>query len=297
MPYIFLTISIFLLVIASAYIFYIFYRSNHIHYFHYKSNKTITYIVLLLSIVQLLSALIEKFTDGIEVTTSSLDNIAASVITGITASGFLFMLTYIQTQKEEKNNLELLLKKVAEFNIITKKIKYLLNKTSQNREIKYNISLFKNEIATAYQIASACKPSFIPIIAVADSFIQRLEATNPASITESTFKDIDLLHSFLYSNNQHITKIHYDIPKYKDIKDINETYKNIYEDIYKTEIYRKTNDFQKFPSLDRTYAVIHPKSCYPTGATSGRQVKPLKVIRGGGKRRRKVDSPPASDIL
>lgn len=235
MPYTFLTISIFLLFIASAYIFYIFHRSRHIYYFHYKSNEIITYIVLLLSIVQILSALIEKFTGVTEVKTSTLDSIAASIITGITASGFLFMLTYIQTQKEEKNNLKLLLKKIAKCHIITSKIRNISNKiskneTSKNKEIKHHILLFKQEIATAYQIASACKASFIPVIAVADSFIQKLEATNPANITESTFKDIDALHSFLYSNNPHITKL-YDIPAYKDIKDINKTYKNIYENI------------------------------------------------------------------
>lgn len=217
------------------------------------------------------------------------ESISLSITTGIIASAFIFMLTYMQTQEEEKYNLKLLLKKIARCNFLAQKIKELPHDIKKQEELNEKITLLKQEVSTAYQIASTCKTSFIPIIAVADSFIQQLEATNPASITESTFKDIDALHSFLYSNNPHITKIYYDIPAYKDIKYINKTYKNIYEDIYKTEIDRKTYDFQKFPSLDRTYAVTLPRSCYPTGATGERQVKPRKVIRGGGKRRRKVD--------
>lgn len=251
-------------------------RSYHIYYFHYKSNSIITIFIAFLSAPIIISyTLIEQIAKITEIKIDTLDNIVISIATGLLASGVLFMLTYIQTEKEDKNNLNLLLKKIARCHIITSKIKKLSNKTSKNNEIRHHILLFKQEIATAYQIASACKASFIPVIAIADNFIQKLEATNPANITESIFKDIDALHDFLSSNNQNLIKIYSDIPDYKDKKDINKIYKEIYK---KIESSRIDNVSQQHRSPGRNVSRKPLKKRLSDRAAGRRQITPLKGI-------------------
>lgn len=251
-------------------------RSYHIYYFHYKSNSIITIFIAFLSAPIIISyTLIEQIAKITEIKIDTLDNIVISIATGLLASGALFMLTYIQTEKEDKNNLNLLLKKIARCHIITSRIKKLSNKTSKNNEIRHHILLFKQEIATAYQIASACKVSFIPVIAIADNFIQKLEATNPANITESIFKDIDALHDFLNSNNQNLIKIYSDIPDYKDKKDINKIYKEIYKKIKNSRI---DNVSQQHRSPGRNVYRKLLKKRLSDRAAGRRQIIPLKGI-------------------
>lgn len=230
MALLFLATSMFLLLIAAIYIVYIFsYRSRHIHYFHYEANKTITYITLLLFTIQLLSTAIEKIT-GVEIKTSTLDNITTSIITGIIASAFLFILTYIHTQKEEEHNLKLLLEKIARCNFLAKRMKERLYDIKKKEELNEKITLFKQEVFTAYQIASACKVSFIPVIAFADSFIQKLEITELRNVTRNFFIEINALHDFLYPERWTTEKI-LCMPEYKDIDKIKKAYKEIYDKI------------------------------------------------------------------
>lgn len=224
-----LTASILLLLTATIYIGYTFYRSKYIYYFHYKANATITHIALLLFIVQLISAAIEKFT-GVEIKTSALDNISTSIITGIIASAFLFMLTYIQTQEEEKHNLKLLLEKIARCNFLAKRMEERLYDIKKKEELNEKISLFKQEVFTAYQIASACKVSFIPVIAFADSFIQKLEITESHNVIKNLFTEFNTLHAFLYPAPWTTEKISC-MPEYNDIKKIKKIYKELYDKI------------------------------------------------------------------
>ena len=100
----------------------------------------------------------------------------------------------------------------------------------RKEELNEKITLFKQEVFTAYQIASACKVSFIPVIAVADSFIQKLETTDLHNVTRNFFIELNALHDFLSPASWTTEKISC-MPEYEDIDKIKKIYKELYDKI------------------------------------------------------------------
>ncbi|MDM8216613.1 hypothetical protein QUW15_10725 [Desulfovibrio piger] len=197
----------------------IFLSYKYTYFFTYKKTNFITgsTILFIISIVSTLHI------DGETI----YDSAMFSFFTGLAASGFIYVITCINTRFEKEKNLETLLKKIARCDLLAQCIKDSQNKKDKE-ELKYIIFLFRHEVATAYQMASACKPSFIPVIAVADRFLQKFEAAGQEDCKTTVFDSMDLLHAFFTKNNLSFKEEYNDIPDYKDMKEINKIYISIY---------------------------------------------------------------------
>lgn len=215
----FLILAILSLIIISAIIFLC---RKYIYFFNYKENNFITALIILIVIYTVSLAAIgskEKI---------AYNSMTFSFLISLIASGFFYTITYINTFYAKAKDLETLLVKVARCYIFSQYIKEA-QKEHDKEKFEYIISLFRHEVTTAYQMASACKPSFIPVIAVIDRFLQKLESAGQECRERTLFDSMELLHKFFTRNNLQFKSKYWDIPDYRDIDEMRKKYISIYD--------------------------------------------------------------------